>query len=48
MQTDIHFTDEQGNEWFVEVREEQVKVFKNKTEVEDVRFYTEELTKEDK
>jgi hypothetical protein len=48
MQTDIHFTDEQGNEWFVKVREEQVKVFKNKTEIEDVRFYTDELTKEDK
>ena len=51
MQTDIHFTDEQGNEWFVMVTEEQVRVFKNKTEIEDVRFYTiytDELTKEDK
>ena len=51
MQTDIHFTDEQGNEWFVMVAEEQVRVFKNKTEIEDVRFYTvytDELTKEDK
>ena len=41
---DIHFTDEQGNEFFVMVREGKVVVFKNKTEIEDVRFYVDELT----
>ena len=41
---DIHFTDEQGNEYFVMVREEKVIVFKNKTQIEDVRFYVDELT----
>ena len=40
---DIHFTDEQGNEFFVMVRERKVVVFKNKTEIEDVRFYVDEL-----
>ena len=43
---DIHFTDEQGNEFFVMVREGKVVVFKNKTEIEDVRFYVDELTED--
>ena len=43
---DIHFTDEQGNEFFVKVREEKIIVFKNKTEIEDVRFYIDELTED--
>ena len=43
---DINFTDEQGNEFFVKVRDEKVVVFKNKTEIKDVRFYVDELTEE--
>ena len=43
---DIHFTDEQGNEYFVMVREGQVEVWKNKNQIKDVRFYDDELTKE--
>ena len=43
---DIYFTDEQGNEFFVMVREGKVVVFKNKTEIEDVRFYVDELTED--
>lgn len=43
---DIHFTDEQGNEFFVKVREEKIIVFKNKTEIEDIRFYVDELTED--
>ena len=43
---DIHFTNEQGNEFFVKVREEKIIVFKNKTEIEDVRFYIDELTED--
>ena len=43
---DINFTDEQGNEFFVKVREEKVVVFKNKTEITDVRFYVDELTED--
>jgi hypothetical protein len=42
---DIHFTDEQGNE-FVMVREGKVEVWKNKNQITDVRFYDDELTKE--
>jgi hypothetical protein len=42
---DIHFTDKQGNEFFIEVRAEEVKVWKNKTKINNVRFYVEELTK---
>jgi len=43
---DIHFTDEQGNEFFVMVREGKVVVFKNKTKIEDVRFYVDELVED--
>jgi hypothetical protein len=43
---DIHFTDEQGNEFFVMVRERKVVVFKNKTKIEDVRFYVDELVED--
>ena len=46
MNRDINFTDEQGNEFFVIVRDEKVVVFKNKTEITDVRFYVDELTEE--
>ena len=31
---DINFTDEQGNEFFVKVRDEKVVVFKNKTKID--------------
>ena len=40
---DINFTDEFGNEFFVKVRENKVEVFRNKTKIEDVRFYVDEL-----
>lgn len=43
MNRDINFTDVQGNEYFVEVRENKVRVFKNKEEIKDVRFYDDEL-----
>ena len=43
---DICFTDDQGNEFFVMVREGSVKVWKNKTQIDDVRFYDDELTEE--
>ncbi len=43
---DVHFTDEQGNEFFVMVREGKVVVFKNKTKIEDVRFYVDELVED--
>jgi len=46
MDKDIHFTDEQGNEFFVKVRDGKVVVFKNKNEIEDIRSYDEELTEE--
>jgi hypothetical protein len=42
---DINFTDEKGNEFFIKVRVEEVQVWKNKTQINDVRFYVEELTK---
>lgn len=41
---DIHFTDKQGNEYFVMVREEKVEVWRNKEQIHDVRFYEDELT----
>ena len=46
MEIDINFTDENGNEFFIKVRTEEVQVWKNKTQITDVRFYTEELTEE--
>jgi hypothetical protein len=39
---DIHFTDEHGNEFFIRI-DEQVQVWKNKTQIEDVRFYPDEI-----
>jgi hypothetical protein len=39
---DIHFTDEHGNEFFIRVDDEQVIVFKNNTQIEDVRIYPDE------
>jgi len=42
---DINFTDEFGNEFFIKVRETTVEVFKNKTQITDVRFYEDELEK---
>lgn len=43
---DIHFTDEKGNEYFIKIRDEVVvEVYKNKIQIEDVRFYVEELSK---
>lgn len=44
MEKDIHFTDKQGNEYFVMVRETKVEVWRNKEQIHDVRFYEEELT----
>jgi len=44
---DINFTDEFGNEFFVKVRENRVEVFINKTKIEDVRFYVDELEDKD-
>ena len=43
----INFTDEFGNEFFVKVRENKVEVFRNKTKIEDVRFYVDELEETD-
>lgn len=44
MERDIHFTDKQGNEYFVMVRETKVEVWRNKEQIHDVRFYDDELT----
>ena len=41
---DINFTDENGNEIFIKVRTEEVQVWKNKIQINDVRFYVDELT----
>jgi hypothetical protein len=43
MNLDINFTDAQGNEYFVGIRDFKVTVFKNKDEIKDVRVYDEEL-----
>jgi hypothetical protein len=42
---DIHFTDEHSNEFFIMIDDEQVQVWKNKTQIEDVRFYPNETEK---
>ena len=42
MNADIHFTDDQGNEFYVGVRPNEVQVWKNKTQLNDVRVYPEE------
>ena len=40
----IHFTDEQGNEWFVKTNDQgKTSVFKNKTQINDVRTYIDDL-----
>lgn len=39
---DIHFTDNQGNEYFVMVRKAKVEVWRNREQIQDVRFYDEE------
>ncbi|MCE5224867.1 MAG: hypothetical protein LLG05_03315 [Porphyromonadaceae bacterium] len=42
---EIHFTDEQGNEWYVKTNEQgETQVFKNKTQITDVRTYIDDLT----
>ena len=43
MDKDIHFTDKQGNEYFIMVRETKVEVWRNKEQIQDVRFYEEDL-----
>lgn len=45
MERDINFTDKDGNEYFIKIRKHKVRVFKNKEEIKDVRFYDDELTK---
>lgn len=42
MNIDIHFTDDQGNEFYVGVKQNEVQVWKNKTQLNDVRFYPED------
>jgi hypothetical protein len=40
---DIHFTDEAGNEFFIRIDKDfETQVFKNKTQIEDVRVYPDE------
>ena len=41
---DIHFTDKEGNEYYIMVREDKVEVWRNKKQIQDVRFYDDELT----
>ena len=42
---EVHFTDEQGNEWYVKTNNKgETKVFKNKTQITDVRTYIDDLT----
>ena len=36
------FTDEQGNEFYIRI-DEQVQVWKNTTQIENVRFYPDEI-----
>lgn len=41
---EVHFTDEQGNEWYVMVNNKgESHVFKNKTQITDVRVYIDDL-----
>ena len=41
---EVHFTDEQGNEWYVMVNDKgESQVFKNKTQITDVRVYIDDL-----
>ena len=42
---EVHFTDEQGNEWYVKTNDQgETSVFKNKTQINDVRTYIDDLT----
>ena len=44
MNADIHFTDNQGNEFYIGIRKGDVsQVWKNKMDITDVRVYFEEL-----
>jgi len=44
MNADIHFTDNQGNEFYIGIRKGEVsQVWKNKMDITDVRVYFEEL-----
>jgi len=41
---EVHFTDEQGNEWYVMVNNKgKSHVFRNKTQITDVRVYIDDL-----
>jgi len=41
---EIHFTDEQGNEWYIKTNDQgETSVFKNKTQITDVRTYIDDL-----
>jgi hypothetical protein len=42
---EIHFTDECKNEWYVKTNDKgETQVFKNKTQITDVRTYIDDLT----
>jgi len=44
---EIHFTDEQGNEWYVKTNDQgETSVFKNKTQINDVRTYIDDLNRD--
>ena len=44
MNADIHFTDDQGNEFYVGIRNGELsQVWKNKMDIRDFRVYIEEL-----
>lgn len=44
MNADIHFTDDQGNEFYVGIRKGELsQVWKNKMDITDVSIYFEEL-----
>ena len=44
MNADIHFTDDQGNEFYVGIRNGELsQVWKNKMDIRDFRVYVEEL-----
>jgi hypothetical protein len=46
MNADIHFTDDQGNEFYVGIRNGELsQVWKNKMDLHDFRVYYEELDK---
>jgi hypothetical protein len=43
-EVEIHFTDEQGKEWYVKTNDKgETLVFKNKTQINDVRTYIDDL-----